>query len=386
MTLTAQARLAQTNTFRDQGFDRWEQTTKGIIGCGMVGSRVAVESVRSGASVRLYDFERVDRHNNLATPGGFTGTCKVDAVRAACEQIRPGAASGTNSDIRHVGIGDLRKCDVLIDCTDDARLAFPLTQISNGLQLPLLRVAVDGSGRLELGRVLCSDVRNQGSCQMCTYTFQDLARPFDRTPCPGMPTVERPSTLAGGALASAMAGIVLLQSQRLVTRNDMELVRDREVIVDLSHQQIMSAEVRRSPECISGHETWETTDVPAESCTCLDDIYREAAGRLGTSAFSLEPFNHPFCIEAGCRCGSRCVAVGTIWATPPTCGQCGQEMTWRTDSQIASLHHGQAAHLGVLRIPLAELGLPATDAMFVARVAHKTPLRLVLASADESNI
>lgn len=384
MTTATHQRLPQTATFRNDGFVRWELARLAIIGCGMLGSRLAVEAVRSGTNVRLYDFDQVEPHNNLATRATAGGTSKIDALLSACEEIRPGSASGFCADIRHVGIGDLRECDVVIDCTDDPRLGFPLTQISNGLQLPLLRVAVDGTGQWELGRVLCSDIRDGGSCQMCTRSFEDLARGVDRMPCPGAPTADRPATLAGGALASTIAGIALLQAQRLVTGNDLRLVQDREVIADLSHHQMMGAAVRRSADCISGHEIWEMTDVPAETCHSLEDVFREAARLLGRSDFSLEPYNHPFCLESRCECGARRVALGTVWAAPPTCVHCGREMIWRTETQIAALHRGQAAHLGALQKPLGELGLPVSGAMFVARAAHQSPLRMVLTRGDQS--
>lgn len=378
MTTAAYQRLLETGTFRNDGFVRWELARLAIIGCGMLGSRLAVEAVRSGTSVRLYDFDQIEPHNNLATPATAGGDSKIDALVSACDAIRPAAASGLCADILHVGIGDLADCDLLVDCTDDPRLGFPLTMISNGLQLPLLRVAVDGTGQWEMGRVLCSDARDGGSCQMCTRSFEDLARGVDRTPCPGAPTAERPPTLAGGALASTIAGIALLQAQRLVTGNDLELVRDREVIADLSHHHMMGAEVSRSADCISGHETWETADMPANACHSLEDVFDAATGLVGRSDLSLEAYNHPFCVEARCKCGARRVALGTVWAAPPICEQCGRNMIWRTESQMAALHRGQAAHLGALQNTLAELGLPATGAMFVARVAHQSPTRMVL--------
>ena len=384
MMTSAYARLVHTATFRNDGFARWQRTLLIIIGCGMLGSRLAVEAVRSGVKVRLYDFEPIDPHNNLATSATSPGTSKVGAVVSACEQIRPGSASGHCLDIRHVGVGDLKDGDVLIDCTDDARLGFLLTQISNGLQLPLLRVAVDGSGRWELGRVLCSDIRDGGSCQMCTRSFSDLARGIDRTPCPVTATAERPPTLAGGALSSTMAGLALLQAQRLVTGNDRELVRNREVIVDLNHFQMMSAAVRRSSECISGHEAWEMIDISSDPGSCLEDVFQEAASVLGHDAFSLEPFNHPFCLEARCQCGSRRVEVSTVWARRPTCNTCGQEMIWSTETQIAAINRDQAAQLNVLNRPVTELGLPKSGALFEVRVAQQRPLRLILTNARSS--
>jgi hypothetical protein len=370
-------RLQETHTFRDQGLARWQAARLAVIGGGMLGSRFAPEAVRSGASVLICDFEQVETHN-LATQAVRAGRSKVESILNACDEIRPGAAAGLRTDVRHVGIGVLDQCHVLLDFTDDARLAYPLTEIANGLKKPLLRAAVDGSGRSELGRVLCSDARDGGSCQLCTRSWEDLAANLRRTPCPGAAAIDRPATHAGGALASVMSGVALLQAQRLVTGNDLGLVRDREVIVDLSHWQIMLAEVRRSPQCLSGHTAWELIRVPAPKDAALGQVYARAAQLVGGSTFQLEPYGHPFCLEASCLCGAGRIAVGTKWATPPTCQRCGHQMAWRRETQVAALHRNQAEELGILNCTVSQLGLPDRGTMFVARVPDRPLVRLVL--------
>lgn len=370
-------RLRENAVFRDGGFTRWERARLAIIGGGVLGSRLAPEIVRSGASVMVCDFESVEPHN-LATQWLRPGMSKVEAIVRACDEIRPGAATGLCADVRHVGVGVLRDFDLLIDLTDDARLAFGLTEIANGLQVPLLRAAVDGSGRWELGRVLCSDARDGGACQLCPRSWSDLAAGGSRTPCPGASPEGRPATHAGNAIAGVIAGLALLQAQRLVTGNDLELVRDREVIVDLSHLTMMGAVVRRSETCISGHTRWELIDVPGADCQCLEDVYDAAEQVANAESFRLAAYGHALCVEAGCACGATRLAAGTIWAPPPQCEACGAPMSWRTATQLAALRRKQAEALGILGRSLARLGLPESGAMFEVRVPRRPVLRLVL--------
>lgn len=96
---------------------------------------------------------------------------------------------------------------------------------------------------------------------MCTYDFQDLFRSTQRTPCPGQPDAERAPTIAGGALGAAIAGCGLLQAQRLVLGNDLELVVNREILVDMTRWKLLPIERRRSDTCLSGHVRWQLTRI-----------------------------------------------------------------------------------------------------------------------------
>jgi hypothetical protein len=197
------------------------------------------------------------------------------------------------------------------------------------------------------------------------------------TVCPGRDAPERPATLAGGALAEVIAGAALIQAQRVVTGNDVDLALGREVTIDLTHMHLMSAQIPRSRRCLSGHIAWELTPAPAEASTTLGDVAGFIARDLGRADFMLEPFGHPLCIEAGCGCGASMVVVGSVWADSPVCGRCGAPMTWRTESQRAALHPAQINELRVGDRTLNELGLPQ-GAMFSARVSERFTRRYVI--------
>jgi hypothetical protein len=107
-------------------------------------------------------------------------------------------------------------------------------------------------------------------------------------------------------------------------------------------------------------------------------VYAAAADIAQDDTFTLEPYAHAFCIEAGCACGAASAAVGTFWAAPPMCRWCGDVMFWRTATQIAALRRCQADALGILPRPFAQLGLPERGAMFVVRVPNRPARRLIL--------
>ena len=67
------------------------------------------------------------------------------------------------------GMSATECADYFVDCTDDPALAHPLALLSNGLSLPLVRLAVDGSGQRELGRVSVSHGGGGHACQLCSY-------------------------------------------------------------------------------------------------------------------------------------------------------------------------------------------------------------------------
>ena len=382
-------RLRRTATLRGERHDRWQRALIAVIGCGVLGSRLALEAVLSGTSVLLVD-PATARPVNRGTQNLLAGKSKVESVVEQCDRIAPGRVEGHVTDVRHVAVRLLGECDALIDASDDPGLVLPLTEISNGLGKPLLRVALDGSGELEMGRVLASHGGGGNSCQICTYSLKRLAGAAPRTPCPWRspaggsgegqtPGWRSPPTLAGGALASTLTGVALLQCQRLVA-GDPELVLDREIIVDLSHFQIIDAELRRSSACLSGHVSWDLVELSCRAEeTCLADLYALARRELGAGNVTLEPYLHPLCLEAECRCGARRAITGTVWANAPRCSTCGTAMSWIGPVKLARFSEDQARKLGILSTSLARLGLPREGAMVIARAEGVATLRFLLA-------
>ena len=371
------ARLRGTATFRDGGFARWVRAQIAVFGAGALGGPLATGIVRSGARVGVVDFD-IRAPENRGTQLAEPGVSKVKTVVAACDGIDAGRARGFECDVRHVGVGVLDQFNVFIDCTDDPNLALPLTEISNGLGKPLLRCALDGSGATEMGRVLCSSGATAHACQICSFGLDDLRSGRRRSGCPDPATHPRRATIAGGAMAMAIAGLGLLSAQRLVTGNDDELVLGHETLLDFTNLQLLPMALARSERCLTGHLRWELSRFDATaSRTTLDEVFSAASDEFSTADVVLEPYLHPLNSQAQCECGQEAVAVGTNWATAPRCSKCQQPMSWRR-----VLHHDRitrqlASDLGILDTSLTKLGLPESGAMIIARSAARPPVRYV---------
>jgi hypothetical protein len=371
------SRVRQSFAFRDGNYDCWSGIRLAVFGAGVLGWRLAEEGILSGADVVVLD-PGVGAVENQGTVFCRPGVLKVESLRDRCDSFRPGHLTAIGIDVRHASLRLLRDCQLWFDCTDDAALAWRLTELSNGLDRILFRCAVDGTGQVELGRVLCSAGGRGYSCQCCTYSVQDIVAGRRRTPCPANMPLGRQPTLAAGGLAAASAGLALSLAQRLVAGKDVDQVLDHEAILDLSNFQLLHLRVNRSEACLSGHESWEPVDlgVDAESGT-LADVFAAAETDLGGGPVEIEPYLHPLNGQATCECGAVSTAFGTDWSDPPLCPNCASPMHWLRETQSDRLTRGQAASRGLLDRRLAALGLPA-GALFVARASGRPVRRLLL--------
>ena len=288
-------RLRRTSVFRGNGFPKWQETVLGVVGAGVLGFRFTTEAILSGPrrSRRTISLSANARTKGLNSPArGYRKSNRWSRLATPSGRV---ASSASRSTCATRAWGELARLSMLVDCSDDAAPVPLLTRLSNGLGIPLLRLAVDGSGELEMGRVLCSHGGAGCACQICTYDFQDLFRPTRRTPCPGQPDSERPPTITGGALAAAIGGFGLVQAQRLATGNDVERVVNREIVLDMTHWGLFPIERRRSETCLSGHVRWQLTPIgrSAEGLT-FAELFAEAQRRLGNRRVTLEPVRPPF--------------------------------------------------------------------------------------------
>ncbi len=373
------ARLRHTSTFRGNGLESWNKTVIAVFGAGLLGGNMVCELIRSGAAAVCVFDPDIGSPENMATQIAEPGVHKVDSVVRICDAFRPGRVRGFPIDVRHAGVGLLAQMDLFLDCTDDPSLAWPLTQISNGLKVPMLRCAVDGSGQAELGRVLYSNGGAGHACQVCNFDWQDTFGAKRRTPCPGQAAASSQPTLAGNAIGMALAGFALLQAQRLATGNDTDQVVNREVLLDLSHGQLFNMELPRSPSCLSGHTAWELFRPGlATAEATLSTIFQIGREHFGTPRVSVEPFLHPIQVRATCECSEPRKAVGTPWTSPPSCPRCGKRMSWQRHSEFDRISPFDARELGILETPLQTLGLPEEGALFIVRVEGVKPLYLGL--------
>jgi hypothetical protein len=353
----------------------WTSATLGVVGCGRIGGKLSLEAVRSGASVQCWDFD-IGTAANASSQITEVGVPKVQTLTAACEAIRPCGLQGHACDVRHAGIGQLRRCNLLMDCSDDPALTWPLTEIANGLGIDMLRLAVDGTGQLELGRVTHAS-GGDGACAMCSYSLDDIQRFLPRTGCPVPQQHNVAPTLASGSICGGIAHLGLLQAQRLVKGQEADKVRGREVLLDWTHFQMFSIELRRSENCLSGHERWKLHDLNASAdATTFGDLFGRIQREIG-GPVKLSGYLHPLNAQAVCECGESVAAIGTDWAVPPAC-RCGRAMRWMSAVQVHQVTQAMASELNINDFTLAELGYPVQGAMFEARVGEQSVKRFVL--------
>jgi hypothetical protein len=376
---TRYSRLMQTSAFRDGGFDRWYGTRLAVIGAGMLGARFCEEAVLSGANVVVFDPD-VGQLSNLGNQTCRPEVFKVDSLRQRCDALRPGHLTAIPTDIRHADLRLLHRCQVWLDCSDDPNLAWILTELSNGLARCLVRCAVDGTGQTETGRVLVSGGGLGHACQCCGYAPKDVFQPLRRTPCPAQGTPEPHPTLAGGALAAGTAGLALSLVQRLITGQGADQIWSREFILDWTHFQLLPLTLPRSDHCLTGHQIWTPVELEFDvSAGTLADVFTAAETAVGSQEIDLEPYLHPWNLQATCPCGTVVHAVGTDVVSPPECPTCTGRMRWLAEMQVVRATRAQAESWGVLQRPLISLGIPS-GAMFLARATGRPTRRLWLPS------
>jgi len=375
------SRLAASRTLGHGAMEPWYASTIAVIGCGGLGELFAIEAVRSGASVLVLDPDTTEERN-LGNQGGEPGRPKVATFLERAERIAPGRTRVAPVDARHVGVGTFREVDLLVDTSDDPTLSFPFVLLSNGLGLPFLRLAIDGSGGREYGRVACSHGGAGHACAACSWRREDLGRASVPTPCPDHGDPERAPTLAGRAISLAIAGIGLIQAQRLLGGNEAGAVLGRELLLDLDGGALLPLELDRVEACVSRHERWDLFPTGLDATeTTVEGLFAVASRELGgAEEVELEAWLHPLFLQCWCRCGATARAVGTRWAPTPSCPECGDAMHWRREMSLQRFNRRQARPLEIEGRTCASLGLPERGALVLASAPTVgEPRRLLLA-------
>jgi hypothetical protein len=332
-----------------------------IVGCGVLGSRVADGAVRAGYSVGLCDFDTGTTANVPRQLGIAVGEPKALALAERLNELRPGAATAYVADMRALEVGILRHYRLLLDCSDDPELIRFLALVGNGLRLPVVRAALDGSGQRALGRVRASQAGRGRSCPAC----HSAPSKRSRTPCPGAaPESSRPATRAGIPIAMTIAGLALhVAGQILAGRVD---VLGRETYLDLEGATLTGA-IPLDGRCPVGHEPWGLEELrlePAE--TSLAGLFAHLASVLGGGPVVLEPFANPAAPSTRClACGAASVDPGLL-RTPSSPCACGGRTERRPELALPALTEAAARTLGLSDKSLAALGLRA-GALLLAR-------------------
>ncbi|BHH83679.1 ThiF family adenylyltransferase [Desulforhopalus sp. 52FAK] len=139
-------------------FQNLQDKTVGIVGCGSVGSKVAVSLIRSGLNNILLIDDDIFWSGNLVRnelDGLNVGYHKVDSLKERIERINPSA----KVEIRKVAFGGqessatttsvyqkLGKCNAIIDATANDKTFSLCASISQRYKIPLIWCAVYAGG------------------------------------------------------------------------------------------------------------------------------------------------------------------------------------------------------------------------------------------------
>ena len=371
------ARLRATLTFAGSAHDRWCASTLAVVGAGAVGGPFAREAARSGARLRIYDLD-VGEAGNQGNQQVVVGEPKAASVAGNCNSIAAECAEAYVTDIRSIGPGAFEDVALIVDCTDDPALAPALTGLSNGWAVPMIRLAVDGTGRQELARMLVSHGGAGHACQLCGESAKAVDKHWARTPCGGVDTPTLP-TNAGSALAMTVAGFGLLWAQRLIGGGAEDEVLDREVYIDLETPRFLPMQLTRSDPCLSGHRRFDPvrTGLRASEAT-LGDLFALGSQANGGRPVTLEIPGQPILLGATCTCGRSTILPGTRWAPVPDCERCGKPTERVANPSIDRLNEEQARVLGILDAPAEQLGLARRGALLFVRAGGRPAQEFLL--------
>src|SRR5213594_3287036 len=158
------------------------QKTVAVLGAGNIGGHAAQHFVMVGTKVVLIDRDVVETVN-LGTQA-FTeddvGLPKAEARARWLGPLNPRCRiEPIHADIRRLGLGALRECDLLVSCLDSKTGRAAVNGIATRLGIPWVDGALDGAGRSMFARVAAYDPRSLGgSCYMCPHDAASVRAMF----------------------------------------------------------------------------------------------------------------------------------------------------------------------------------------------------------------
>lgn len=155
-----------------------------VIGIGGVGSWVAEALARNAVgTVTLIDLDNIAESNvnrQIHAVDGAFGKAKVNAMRERILSINP------NCDVREIedfitpqNVATLLqfKCDLIVDCIDDAQAKIALADFCKRRQMPLV-MAGSAGGRLDPTRIKVADLAHVTGDRLLSKVRNQLRRDY----------------------------------------------------------------------------------------------------------------------------------------------------------------------------------------------------------------
>ena len=173
MTDSARARLLANPRLGSAALERLRESRVAVVGLGTLGGPIALHLSLLGVGLRLIDPGSVDESNLAAqlVPAKSVGRYKAE-VRA--DQARELGASGPIevrcSRVEALGAGELADLDLVVTAVDALRPRVQLDGRCQQLQIPMLDLAVDGTGQRLFARIGTYDHRApDAACFSCRF-------------------------------------------------------------------------------------------------------------------------------------------------------------------------------------------------------------------------
>ena len=160
-----------------------------VIGIGGVGSWAAEALARSAiGSITLIDLDNIAESNvnrQIHALDGAFGQAKVSAMCERILSINPNCAVHAIEDfITPENVANLlnfqyeMKCDVIVDCIDDAKAKIALAEFCKSAKTPLIMAGAAG-GRLDPTRIKVADLSAVAGDKLLAKVRNQLRRDYD---------------------------------------------------------------------------------------------------------------------------------------------------------------------------------------------------------------
>ena len=237
-----------------------------VVGCGALGNEVLKHLALLGVRhLVIVDFDSVER-DNLSRSVLFTredakaGRRKVDAAANRLKQMNPDMEIRTIfGDIAYdVGLGLIRKMDVLISCVDNRWARYCINRLCMRAGIPWVDGGIDG---LEGTARVFKPGENCYACNLGPEGLKDMAR---RMPCAGAirRNIEAGKAPTTSIVASVIGAIEVQEAMKLIhpqelQRGEMTSLCGKMFYYEGQHMTTKLVDFKAYDDDCTVHDRWE---------------------------------------------------------------------------------------------------------------------------------
>ena len=237
-----------------------------VVGCGALGNEVLKHLALLGVRhLVIVDFDSVER-DNLSRSVLFTredaeaGRRKVDAAANRLKQMNPDMEIHTifGDIVYDVGLGLIRKMDVLISCVDNRWARYCINRLCMRAGIPWVDGGIDG---LEGTARVFKPGENCYACNLGPEGLKDMAR---RMPCAGAirRNIEAGKAPTTSIVASVIGAIEVQEAMKLIhpqelQRGEMTSLCGKMFYYEGQHMTTKLVDFKAYDDDCTVHDRWE---------------------------------------------------------------------------------------------------------------------------------